>query len=75
MKIVFTQQGIKQTALLTRKHKELVVEELRRLADQLEDSNGKITNIIFTHNVEYGMELTIETRVMENEPRTKSNPY
>ena len=73
VQVVFTKQGIKQTALLTFKTKERVVEELRLLADQLEDSNGNIMNIMLNHSVGFGVELTIETRVMENDPRTKTN--
>lgn len=74
MMIVFTQRGIKQTAHLSFKSKARVAVELRHLADQLEDSNGKIVNINLNHSEGYGTELTIETRVMENDPRTKSTP-
>ena len=74
MQTVFTRQGIKQTALLSFKTKERVVEELRMLANQLEDSNGRITNVTLNHSEGFGVELTIETRVMENDPRTKLIP-
>jgi predicted AlkP superfamily phosphohydrolase/phosphomutase len=75
MQIVFTQRGVKQSVLLNSQNKERVIDELKRLAEQLEDSNGKIVNISLTYSEGYFPELLIETRVAENEPRTKSNPY
>ena len=73
MQTTFIKQGVKQSIVFSR-YKEQVVNALRHLANQLDDSNGRIINVSLNHSEGFGTELTIETHVMENEPRTKSNP-
>lgn len=73
MQIIFTDQGIKQSISISR-YKDQISKGLRNLADQLDHSNGSIVGVELKYEVDYGLALTIETRVKEGEPRTKSIP-